>query len=96
MSNEIFFHIYLLYFIRLFLVPLDVVLATCFYFIGPLTAMLRDLVLAKLGRNQEQSVVMEAKKKFLDFYNGKPLSADLMDPVCLSGNIFLLAYTVLF
>ncbi|CAG2185423.1 NPEPPS [Mytilus edulis] len=47
---------------------------------GPLTAMLRDLVLAKLGRNQEQSVVMEAKKKFLDFYNGKPLSADLMDP----------------
>ncbi|CAG2189323.1 NPEPPS [Mytilus edulis] len=48
---------------------------------GPLTAMLRDLVLAKLGRNQEQSVVMEAKKKFLDFYNGKPLSADLMDPV---------------
>ena len=48
---------------------------------GPLTAMLRDLVITKLGRNQEQSVVDEAKRRFLDFYNGQPLSADLRDPV---------------
>ena len=52
-------------------------------FIGPLTAMLRDLVITKLGRNQEQSVVDEAKRRFLDFYNGQPLSADLRDPVCI-------------
>ena len=45
--------------------------------------MLRDLVITKLGRNQEQSVVDEAKRRFLDFYNGQPLSADLRDPVCI-------------
>lgn len=53
------------------------------YIVGPLTAMLRDLVIAKLGRNKEQSVVDEAKRRFLDFYNGQPLSADLRDPVCI-------------
>lgn len=51
---------------------------------GPLTAMLRDLVIAKLGRNKEQSVVDEAKRRFLDFYNGQPLSADLRDPVFIT------------
>ena len=43
--------------------------------------MLRDLVLTVMGRNEEQSVVDEAKRRFMDYYNGKPLSADLLDPV---------------
>lgn len=45
--------------------------------------MLRDLVLTKLGRSEEPSVVAESKKRFLDFYNGQTLTADLKDSVSI-------------
>ncbi|ESO01139.1 hypothetical protein HELRODRAFT_175168 [Helobdella robusta] len=45
---------------------------------GPLTAMLRSLVISQLGRNDDKDVVEEAKKRFEQYCNdGVKLSSDL-------------------
>merc|ERR1719300_974303 len=49
---------------------------------GHLTAMLRDLVLTRMGRYGDEATVAEARKRFDDHVKGtKPLSADLRGPV---------------
>ncbi|KAK7501330.1 hypothetical protein BaRGS_00007455 [Batillaria attramentaria] len=49
---------------------------------GHLTAMLRDLVLARMGRYGDEATVAEAKKRFNDHVTGaKALPADLRGPV---------------
>ena len=51
---------------------------------GALTAMLRDLVLMKLGRCGDEATVKEARKRFEDHCAGtKTISADLRSTVCL-------------
>ncbi|XP_050419267.1 puromycin-sensitive aminopeptidase [Patella vulgata] len=52
---------------------------------SPLIAMLRDLVLTKLGRNGDESVIKEATKRFEEHFTGsKLLAADLRKSVYIS------------
>ncbi|KAL8585740.1 hypothetical protein ACOMHN_056369 [Nucella lapillus] len=49
---------------------------------GHLTSMLRDLVLTKMGRYNDEATVKEAKKRFADHVSGaNTLPADLRGPV---------------
>ncbi|XP_076459324.1 puromycin-sensitive aminopeptidase-like isoform X2 [Babylonia areolata] len=49
---------------------------------GPLTPMLRDLVLTRMGRYNDEATVEAAKKRFQDHFSGvKTLPADLRLPV---------------
>lgn len=52
------------------------------FLLGHLTAMLRDLVLTKMGRNGDEATVAEAQRRFEEHVSGtKPLPADLRTPV---------------
>ncbi|KAJ8317302.1 hypothetical protein KUTeg_005206 [Tegillarca granosa] len=54
-------------------------------YIRHLTAMLRDLVLTKMGRNGDEATVAEAQRRFEEHVSGaKPLPADLRTPVYLT------------
>ena len=57
------------------------------WFAGPLDAMLRGLVLGKLGRCGEEKTVAEANKRFKAHIDGsKTLAADLRTAVCNINN----------
>ena len=55
---------------------------------GPLDAMLRGLVLGKLGRCGEEKTVEEAKKRYkAHIERTKTLAADLRSAVCIEYHI---------
>ena len=61
------------------------------YSTGALTAMLRDLVLLKMGRYGDPDTVKEARKRFEDHCSGKsPIPADLratVSDICSSISV---------
>ena len=65
----------------------------CHLSAGHLTAMLRDLVLTRMGRYNDEATVAEARKRFAEHVKGtKALPADLRGPV--SVLVFVLPHTV--
>ena len=69
------------------------VVMCCHLSAGHLTAMLRDLVLTRMGRYNDEATVAEARKRFAEHVKGtKALPADLRGPV--SVLVFVLPHTV--